>query len=140
MRVVLDTNVLVSSLLWGGAPEKAADLAAAGRFQAITSPDLLVELAEALSKLGLPAADVVFAVVDLLSYAEVVQPTGGAGALDTHVRDPSDAKVLACALAGRAAYVVTGDKDLLVLDRTCGVRIVTPRAFVEMLGTGGEAG
>ena len=129
MRVVLDTNALISALLWRGAPRRVVDLAIAGRFQALTSPELLTEFEAVLAEgFGLPQDKVELALRDVLSYAEVVvlleEP-------EIQVRDAADATALACALAGRADTLVTGDQDLLSLGTVRDIRILTVRTFLE---------
>ncbi len=64
----------------------------------------------------------------LIQVSDVVIP------LQVHAsRDPADDKFLGCALAANATYIVTGDKDLLVLDPWRGIRVVTPRMFLNLL-------
>jgi putative PIN family toxin of toxin-antitoxin system len=129
MRVVLDTNVLISSLFWGGAPRRAVDLAAAGRFQALTSPELLSELETVLTEtFDMPTGKIELVLRDILSYAEIVTVVDEP---EIPVRDLSDTKVLACATAGRADCIVTGDQDLLALGAVRDVRILSVRAFLD---------
>ena len=132
MRAVLDTNVLISALFWGGTPRQVVDLAVSGHFQAVTSPELLAELTTVLADdFDVPQDKLDLVLRDVLSYAEVV------AVLEEHaipVRDLADVKVLACALAGRADCIVTGDRDLLALPPLPEVRILTPRAFLDAEG------
>jgi uncharacterized protein len=132
MRAVLDTNVLISALFWGGTPRQVVDLAVSGHFQAVTSPELLAELTSVLADdFDVPQDKLDLVLRDVLSYAEVVavleEPT-------IPVRDLADVKVLACALAGRADCIVTGDRDLLALPPLPEVQILTPRAFLDAQG------
>jgi len=129
MRVVLDTNVLISALFWGGRPRRVVDLAAAGRFQAVTSLELVAELEDVLAEdFEAPQERIELILRDILSHAELVGPTDDPGIA---VRDPADVKVIACALAGRADCIVTGDADLLTLGEIRGVRVLTVAAFLE---------
>jgi len=128
MRVVLDTNVLVSALFWGGQPRRVVDLAIAGRLQAVTSPELLAELEQVLAEgFAVPQDRVELVLRDVLSYAEVAVPLEE---VDIPVRDRDDAKVLAAARAGRAACIVTGDRDLLEIGEVHGIAILTVREFL----------
>jgi putative PIN family toxin of toxin-antitoxin system len=128
IRAVIDTNVYISALFGGGAPRRVVDLAAAGRFQALTSPELLTELEDVLADdFGVPQERLDLVVRDVLSYAVVVTPDEETPSV---VRDPADAKVIACALAGGADFIVTGDADLLTLGEVERVRVVTVRRFL----------
>ena len=129
MRVVFDTNVLYSALAAKGFCEEVLD-EAAGDCVTIWSNPLKQELESLLArrhKIG-PATRVALeAYVDLCEFVEP-QP------LPARVcRDKSDDIVLATALAGKADVIVTGDDDLLVLKRFRGIRIVSPRQFLESL-------
>jgi putative PIN family toxin of toxin-antitoxin system len=128
MRVVLDTNVLISALFWGGQPRRLVDLAIAGRIQAITSPELLGELERVLAEdFEVPQDKVEFVLRDVLSYAEITVPLEE---IEAPVRDPGDTKVIACAVSGRADCIVTGDRDLLALGEAHGVAVLSVRAFL----------
>jgi len=129
MRAVLDTNVLISALFWGGRPRRVVDLAAAGRFQAVTSLELLAELEDVLAEdFDIPQPRIDLVLRDVLSYAELAAPTEEP---EVAIRDPADVKVVTCALAGRADFIVTGDADLLVLGEVEGVKVLTVGAFLE---------
>ncbi len=128
MRVVLNTNVLISALFWGGQPRRVVDLAIAGRIQAVTSPELLAELEQVLAEdFAVPQETVELVLRDTLSYAEVTVPVE-----EVHiaVRDSGDTKVIAAAMAGRGDCIVTGDRDLLVIVEAHGIAIVTVREFL----------
>lgn len=128
MKAVLDTNVIISALFWGGAPRRVVDLAAERRFQAVTCPELLHELAAVLSDdFGVPRERVEMAVRDVVSYSEVTIIASPAAA---PLGDPKDYSVVACAIAAGADFIITGDHDLLSLKETQGVRVVSPRTFL----------
>lgn len=131
MRVVLDTNVILSGLFWRGAPRSLLDAAVSGRFQAVASPSLLLELEEVLREdFGMPGPGRAEAMSFVLSFAEIV---ADGGEVAVEVRDPGDTKVIACAVEGRADAIVTGDRDLLVLRAAGGVRILAVGAFLDSL-------
>ncbi len=122
MRLVLDTNVLVSALHFGGRPRRLLEAVLSGRHQLVGGTAILVELEAVLVdncrwERGRAAAarSEVEAVSDMVTPVEV-----------PHVcRDPDDDEILAIAIAGNADALVTGDSDLLALIRYEGVRIVT---------------
>lgn len=127
MKLVLDTNVLLSAIL---VPGTCRDLLKghALAHDWITSAGLLDELAGALrDKLDLePERTPLFLVYK--RRASLVKPAG----LPLPVcRDPDDDLVLATAIAARADCIITGDKDLLILKTHAGIRIRTPRSFMD---------
>lgn len=137
MRLVADTNVVVSGLLWLGHPGRLLEAAALGRVTLYTSLALLAELSTTLSrpKLVRPIARSGLTLEDLLgrylNVAVVVEPTDVPRVVSD---DPDDDQVLACALAARAELVVSGDKHLLELGgQYQGIPIVTPAQAVQLI-------
>jgi putative PIN family toxin of toxin-antitoxin system len=133
VRVVLDTNVLVSGLAYpGSVPGRILAAWRAGSLEVLLSTYLLDELRRVLPRLahrhGLTPAEIDDLVDALSIQAELVEPDAGA---DPVLRDANDAPVLGSLLAALttsgADYLVTGDKDLLALrDR---YPIIDPAAF-----------
>jgi putative PIN family toxin of toxin-antitoxin system len=125
--MVLDTNVVVSALLWKGAPRRLLRAAAVAHVELFTSDPLLAELADVLSrsKLKRHIAGLGVSPTELFStYArqvEIVQPTD----LPRLVPDPDDDVVIGTALAAKADFIVTGDRTLLAVGKYEGVRIIT---------------
>lgn len=136
MRLVVDTNVLVSAFLWQGTPGRLIELAGEKEIQLFTSRALIDELSDVLSR---------------KKHAKQVQATGltplrmmanyrrlaeliTARKLAQQVsRDVDDDTVLACALAARADIIVSGDNDLLDLKAYQGIPIVTVREALKRL-------
>ena len=130
-RAVFDTNVLISALLFrGSVSEKAFALSLSGAAASVTSPAILAELEDVLKRkfrLSKGAAREIAKFVRDVS--ECVEP---AIVIDVVVKDPADNLILECALWGDASFLVTGDKaHLLPLDPFRGIRIVSPRQFLE---------
>jgi putative PIN family toxin of toxin-antitoxin system len=127
-----DTNVLISGTFWRGVPRLLIRLARKKQIQVVTGQALLDELQSVLTRPDKPfrlsQAEASLIADDVLTYASSVVPTREV----TICRDPDDNSVLACALAGRAEYLVTGDPDLLVLEKYEGVAIVKVRDFVQI--------
>ncbi|MFH0941134.1 MAG: putative toxin-antitoxin system toxin component, PIN family [Candidatus Omnitrophota bacterium] len=132
IRAVLDSNVLISSLFWKGLPRHIVDLAIAQHIENITSPDILSEIESVLYEdfSDIPYSKIEEIIRDILSYSHLVISEK---IVVKGLRDIADAKIIACAIAGKADYIVTGDKDLLVLREYKGIRIVTPKTFSEIL-------
>ena len=129
IRVVLDTNVYISALMFGGPPGSLLDLALLQSFLLVISPALLDELDEKLRlKFEVAAEDVAIIRAKLESIAEIVSPD-----IVLHVMedDPDDDRVLECALKGSADYIVTGDRHLLKLGGYEAIPIVTVRQFLD---------
>jgi putative PIN family toxin of toxin-antitoxin system len=132
VRVVLDTNVLVSAILFGGVPNECLRRGLAGEFDLVSGAGLLDELERILrERFDLPPEAVAFARGDLELAAELIDPSR----IEPVSRDTTDDLVLAVAKEGRADHIVTGDQDLLALGRYEGTSILTPRQFVRLLGS-----
>jgi putative PIN family toxin of toxin-antitoxin system len=134
MRVVLDTNVLVSSLLFRG-PAVAVHAAwTAGRFIPLVSRPVLDEYARVLAypKLSLTREEISWLVRhELLRWADPVDVTSH---VDTVKSDPPDNRFLELAVDGKADLLVSGDSHLLDLGTWRKIPILTVRRFVERLG------
>lgn len=139
MRLVIDTNVLVSAFLWAGTPGRLIELAGEQEVQLFTSRVLLDELAATLAKqkLAKPIARTGLTAEQMLRNYRRIATLVSANRLARQVsRDADDDAVLACALAARANLIVSGDDDLLTLKSFEGIRIVTARDAVELVTTG----
>jgi uncharacterized protein len=134
VRVVADTNVFISALMFGGLPGTLVDLALLQSFLLVTSPALLDELDEKLRlKFGLSPNDADLVRAQLQSSAVVVKPTV---ILEVIKDDADDNRVLECAAAGEANYIVSGDRHLLQLRSYEGIPILTVRQFMDAVETG----
>jgi putative PIN family toxin of toxin-antitoxin system len=132
MRVVADTNILISAFLFGGLPRVFLERGLAGAFSLVTSGALLDELDEKLSgKFAVPESKARAFLSQLKSKASVVNPSF---VLDAVPDDPDDNRVLECAVAGKANCIVSGDRHLLRLGSYEGIAILTVRRFIEIAG------
>lgn len=133
MKVVGDTNVLVSALIFpGGPPEAFYRLALSGRIELVTSRPLLAELGRVLTeKFGWEPDRVEEAVGQLIHLAEIVDPREALAEIEA---DPADNRVLEAASAGNVDAIVSGDKHLLAVGAWRGIPIQPPAAFVEARG------
>ena len=132
MTVVFDTNVIVAALLTNGLCHECFRRAVRRRLLT-SSPALLDELESTLRRKFAVDAPVDAFLQNLHDHVRLVDPAP----LPSPVcRDPDDDLVLATALSGGAELIVTGDQDLLVLHRYEGVRLVSPRQFLEWLDAG----
>jgi putative PIN family toxin of toxin-antitoxin system len=139
LRVVLDTNVFVSSLLVKEGPAaQVLDAWRARRYLLIVSPDLAAEIASTLRYPRIRrryriTEDAVQALLDLLESDAVLVP-GKVNVAGSVPEDPDDEIVLACALEGLADLIVSGDRHLLALGVFRGIEIVAVRRFIDRLG------
>jgi putative PIN family toxin of toxin-antitoxin system len=138
MRVVADTNTVVSGLLWHGPPRKIFDAARKGEFELFTSVALLTELEEVLGRekfaKRLAIADVTPREL-VLGYAALAAPVTPLAIPAVILDDPDDDAVLACALAAQAEVIVSGDSHLLSLKNYQGIDILTaPKLLTRIPG------
>jgi putative PIN family toxin of toxin-antitoxin system len=129
VRVVYDTNVLVSALIFpGSVPEVVYRMALEGRVELITTRALLVELARVLTeKFGWDEVRTEQAVAQLARASEVVEPSRR---VEVVRDDPADDRVLEAAAEGRADVIVSGDKHLRRLAVWETIVIMDPARFV----------
>ncbi len=130
MRIVLDTNVTVSALLWRGTPYRLVETIRRQRQDHLfTSPALLEELADILTRpfaakrltlLGRTGEDLL---ADYAGFAEMVTPRTVPAVV---IADPDDDQVIAAAVAAEADIIASGDHHLLSLGKHHGIRILSP--------------
>lgn len=131
IRVVLDTNVYISALMFGGLPGSLLDLVFLQSFATIISPALLDELDEKLRlKFRLSREDAALIRARIENSARMVDPEE---TLSVVTDDPDDDRVLECAIQGAADYIVTGDRHLLSLGSFRGIAIVKVRDFLDSI-------
>ncbi len=134
LRVVLDTNLLVSYLLTQGKTmTRIIDYWESGDIVVIVSPAIIAELVEVVQRPRLRRKMTIDPqlLIGLIS-SDAIQ-THGDLAFPGASRDPKDDKFLACAVEGEATYLVSGDEDLLSLKQFRGVSIVKPADFVSLM-------
>lgn len=127
MRLVLDTNLVVSGFLWQGTPRQLLDLAIAGEIELFTSPPLLQELQGVLERKkssGQLTKQALTSEALVLRYAAVAQLITPVAIDSSALRDPDDEQVLACALAARVDLIASGDQDLLAIESFRGIPIL----------------
>ena len=131
MRAVLDTNVVVSGIFFGGVPGQILEAWAAGRFELLLSPSIYVEYFRTCARLSEKRPQ--------LAFSELLTTIVGNGTLIADSQsdqpitaDPDDDKFLLCAMEAQGV-VVSGDSDLLTADGWGGVRVYRPREFMSLL-------
>jgi putative PIN family toxin of toxin-antitoxin system len=138
LKVVLDTNVFVSSLLVKqGLPAQALDAWRDRRYLLVTSPAIISEIQATLTY---PRIRRKYAITDqdveglrTLLEQDALLVSGHSQVAGAVPEDPADERVLACALDAGADLIVSGDRHLLDLDPYQGIPILTVRTFLERL-------
>jgi putative PIN family toxin of toxin-antitoxin system len=129
MRIVIDTNVFVSSF-FGGNPKQIIDLWKQGKITLCFSPPIIDEYTAVLQRLGVEEKDL----KNLLSlFARGYNCLFTGKTPDLHIvhGDPDDDKFIECAVALNAKFVVSGDKAITSLSEYMGIKLVTPKTFLE---------
>jgi putative PIN family toxin of toxin-antitoxin system len=128
LRVLFDTNVLIAAFISEGVCAKLMRRARKRQFSLVSSPvilqefqDVLIRKFSATRRESQEALQVIMEAVEAMTQSE--QAVTGV------CRDPEDDRILGCALAGEADYLVTGDEDLLVMKQFKAIRIIAPRDF-----------
>ena len=130
MRVVLDTNVLVSGIFFSGPPSEILKAWRDGEVQFALTPEIIdeyVRVARILAD-GFSGIEINPILTLIIANSDIIHPPSF---LNQICKDPDDDKFLACALASGSSTIVSGDKHLLKLSGFRGLDILTPRAFTE---------
>ncbi|MBT8363883.1 MAG: putative toxin-antitoxin system toxin component, PIN family [Deltaproteobacteria bacterium] len=131
-KVVLDTNVLISGILFGGNPRQILELVIQGKIDAYISPAIFTEFKEVLirSKFGLTAEKCFSIAKEVEDIFRFVFPQI---TVDLIRDDPDDNIILECALAADVKYIITGDPHLLNLGSFEKIKIMSPATVVTEL-------
>jgi putative PIN family toxin of toxin-antitoxin system len=141
MRLLLDTNTIISGLFWNGVPEQVYQAASVEPHILLTSNALLLELEPILRRPKFaPALTASKQTADsiLTRHREIVEIASPADVPPVSVRDPKGRAVLACAVGRRADVIVSGDKDLLVLGSFEGIPILTAQQCLTLFTNPGS--
>ncbi len=131
MKVVFDTNIFISGLMWRGAPYRCLLASLAGLVELVVSSPILDELRRTLAtKFGFTDEEIEQVVGVVRESASLVEIRGE---LKVVADDPEDDKFIETAHVAGAAYVVSGDRHLLSLGSYGEIRIVSARVFLDML-------
>ena len=129
MKVVLDTNVLVSGIFYSGPPAVILRAWKRGKISLVTSPKILDEYKRVVEELAIqfPGVEIQPILELIVVYSEVCSPPPLA---EPVCEDPSDDKFFSAALEAGAKIIVSGDKHLLKVSGYQGLSVLTPRQFV----------
>ncbi len=130
IRIVLDTNVFMSGVFWGGYPSKILDAWHDKKVKIVVSPEIIdeyIRIGNELSKKYF-ATDVLQFIELITIYGELVTPKTTKYAIS---RDKDDDKFVIAAMEAKCKLVVSGDKDLLSLNEYLGIKMIKPSNFVK---------
>lgn len=127
MKVVIDTNVVISAVFFGGVPRRIVEEAMAGIVQVCATAAIVEEYNEVVAEMierkqGRLRRDML---APFIARLKLVEPVSSVAVC----RDPDDDKFISCAVDAGAKYIVSGDKDLLVLGKYKDIEIVTAKEF-----------
>jgi putative PIN family toxin of toxin-antitoxin system len=128
MRVVVDTNVFVSSF-FGGNPKKVIDLWRNGEITLCLSKDVVDEYVEVMERLRLPK-NLTSEVLTLFASGFNLIFAGRTPSLDIVSADPDDNKLFECAVALKAQIIVSGDKAVIGVRDYMGIKVENPQQFL----------
>jgi len=129
VRIVLDTNVLISAIFFGGLPGKVLAAWRQGKIHIILSPEIFREYQEVGKEIAqrYPAVDAQ-PILDLVRiYAQWIDPTPMELPL---CDDPDDVKFILCAVQAKADFIISGDKHLLRLGGFENIKVLSPSVFM----------
>ncbi len=134
IRLVLDTNIYVSALI-SSRSNPALLLDEAGKkYSLFISKEILDEVEDVISrkKFGFSKEKISTAMEAIMSFSEIINPEIKVNVIKS---DPDDNKILECAIACRASYIISGDAHLLELKEYGSTKIINPKAALELLNT-----
>jgi putative PIN family toxin of toxin-antitoxin system len=134
LKVVLDTNVLISAILFGGKPRQILEKAIRGEIRLCLSEPILEELKGVLqrSKFDYSPEMIQVILTELTGVSDFVNPSESISVVS---EDPEDNRILECAVEAEANYIVTGDFHLLKLSRYRNIEVVNAVAFLEKVSS-----
>ena len=128
-KLVLDSNVFISAVVFGGKPREILDLAVKGLIEVAISDDILEEIKEVLegNKFQFPVKIVYAIITEIEDLTDLVEPKKG---IDAILDDREDNRVLECAVESGASGIVSGDSHLLALRSFGKIKIMNPDEFL----------
>lgn len=132
--VVLDTNVIISALLFGGQPRQVLEMVIGGTIGMALSLDILQEVQDVLRrpKFGFPAESIAEIIRELQEISRLVYPTERLNIIPS---DPDDNRIVECAWAAKATVIISGDSHLLSLGKYRRIRIFSPAGFLKQFNS-----
>ncbi|MBF0500243.1 MAG: putative toxin-antitoxin system toxin component, PIN family [Candidatus Riflebacteria bacterium] len=133
MKVVLDTNVFISSFLGKGPPHQIVKRWTQGEFDLCLTPEIIDEYVEILNRAGVEEEPYVKEVLDIIKRQGNIVFSSKPMKCSVVMDDPDDDKFIACALSCEAKIIVSGDSHLLNIIKYIDIEIIRSRAFLNIL-------
>ena len=133
MNIVIDTNVVISAILFGGVPGKLIDLWKNRRIVPLITEEIMTEYIRVLAypKFNLSEEEINYIIhQEILPFFKVVKSVPGSSIVK---QDPDDDKFIQCAEAGKAKIILSGDQHLLALKSYKNIEIKTPNQFIKSI-------
>jgi len=129
LRVVVDTNVYISAIFWGGKPRHVIDLGRDGKIQIFTSEDIEQEILDKLmTKFGMNSDDAGRVMADFSTFTKLIRVSRRIHVVKD---DPDDDKFIECAVECNAEFIISGDKHLLNMRKYEGIDIMNAATFLK---------
>jgi putative PIN family toxin of toxin-antitoxin system len=134
MKVVIDTNIFVSSF-FGGNPRKIVDFWKNGKIILCLSKDILDEYVDVLQRIGLKEEEEIEELLSLFAKGFNIVFTTKTPKIKAVKDDPDDDKFIECAVALKAEVIITGNKALTAMGEYVGIKILNPQEFLKTYKT-----
>ncbi len=130
-KIVIDTNIYISAIFWGGKPRELVDLGRSGQISIFTSLDIEQEIFRKLkTKFRLSEEESAQILLDFSTFTNLVITSRGITVIDD---DPDDNKFIECALSSMSGFIVSGDRHLLRLEHYEGIKILRAAEFLSII-------
>lgn len=132
MKVVIDTNIFISSYFWGGKPRKIFERVLNGYDELFITEDIINEIIDVMNrdKFTVNGNDIEDYIHIIKKYSKEIVSENNIKSIG---RDADDDKILLCGIAGDVDYIITGDDDLLVLKEYRKIEILKPKDYLEIV-------
>ena len=132
MRVVFDTNIIISGLLFPGKQRHLLNYVIDHTLELIISHPIIEEINDVINrdKFKVHRELSIITVAEIIELAKLVYPTMKLNIVEN---DPDDNAILECAVEGGAQYIITGDSDLLIIKEYAGITIIDSSSFLSMV-------
>jgi uncharacterized protein len=130
-RIVIDTNIYISAIFWGGKPREVVDLGRSEKLLIFTSLEIQTEIHRKLrTKFGFSEDEIAQILLDFSTFTNLITTHEKISIIND---DPDDNKFIECAVSSKAHFIVTGDKHLLNLDMYKEIKILKAADFLSIM-------